>query len=266
MVVIATGEPGTKYDANKYKPYTTKGKFVDYIVWPVLRLHEDGPLLGKGIAQGTDNIDVKIEEAKPVQGVFERPQTAQADNAPVRGSGHGSVANEYNNQRSEKLEPRTKSSEAKTVPREPHDQRQLSREDKSIDVGTINTTAFAVSHSGTQSSRGVSEMSNVADIGAKSGKVKGMVVHTKVPPGKSQKKPAPLKPTGRIGSGDYDNSSTTKPGVVYGTGSKTSTGATGNQKTVIGVKNYDAKQKSPTTAADASSKKAPEHFVTSTRI
>ncbi|XP_052793227.1 uncharacterized protein LOC128227064 isoform X2 [Mya arenaria] len=39
-------------DKNLYKYYTQKGKLVDYVVWPVLFLKKDGPLLSKGIAQG----------------------------------------------------------------------------------------------------------------------------------------------------------------------------------------------------------------------
>ncbi|XP_053398953.1 desmoplakin-like isoform X2 [Mercenaria mercenaria] len=40
------------FDTNKYKPYTKSGKYVQYIVWPAVYLHEGGPLLCKGIAQG----------------------------------------------------------------------------------------------------------------------------------------------------------------------------------------------------------------------
>ncbi|XP_053388370.1 uncharacterized protein LOC128551507 [Mercenaria mercenaria] len=41
-------------DTNVYKPYTKTGQFVDYIVWPVLYLHENGPVLSKGVAQGRE--------------------------------------------------------------------------------------------------------------------------------------------------------------------------------------------------------------------
>ena len=33
------------------KAYTRTGALVDYLVWPVLMLHEGGPLLCKGVAQ-----------------------------------------------------------------------------------------------------------------------------------------------------------------------------------------------------------------------
>ncbi|XP_053389590.1 protein starmaker-like [Mercenaria mercenaria] len=41
-----------KFDTNKFKPYTKSGTYIDYIVWPAVYLHEGGPLLCKGVAQG----------------------------------------------------------------------------------------------------------------------------------------------------------------------------------------------------------------------
>ena len=41
------------FDTEKYRAYTKKGKYIDVIVWPCLLLHKNGPLLCKGIAQGT---------------------------------------------------------------------------------------------------------------------------------------------------------------------------------------------------------------------
>ena len=43
---------GMHLDTGTFKPYTRTGKFIDYIVWPALYLHENGPLLCKGVAQG----------------------------------------------------------------------------------------------------------------------------------------------------------------------------------------------------------------------
>ncbi|KAH3737728.1 uncharacterized protein LOC127851702 [Dreissena polymorpha] len=40
------------FDKDKFKEYTSRGPFVDYVVWPIMYLHRDGPMLGKGIAQG----------------------------------------------------------------------------------------------------------------------------------------------------------------------------------------------------------------------
>lgn len=41
-----------KFDKNLYKEYTVSGDLVKFVVWPALLLHEKGPLLTKGVAQG----------------------------------------------------------------------------------------------------------------------------------------------------------------------------------------------------------------------
>lgn len=42
---------GSKINNDLYRPYTRDGEKVDYCVWPALFLHENGPLLCKGIVQ-----------------------------------------------------------------------------------------------------------------------------------------------------------------------------------------------------------------------
>ncbi|CAG2207882.1 unnamed protein product [Mytilus edulis] len=41
----------TKIDTNILRSYTKAGDQVDFIVWPVLYLHKDGPVLNKGVVQ-----------------------------------------------------------------------------------------------------------------------------------------------------------------------------------------------------------------------
>ncbi|XP_053382816.1 golgin subfamily A member 6-like protein 26 [Mercenaria mercenaria] len=43
---------GSKFNTDLFKPYTSSGTHVDYVVWPALLLHEGGPVLAKGVAQG----------------------------------------------------------------------------------------------------------------------------------------------------------------------------------------------------------------------
>ncbi|XP_053400602.1 interaptin-like [Mercenaria mercenaria] len=43
---------GSSLNTDLYKPYTSCGTHVDYVVWPPLLLHEGGPILAKGVAQG----------------------------------------------------------------------------------------------------------------------------------------------------------------------------------------------------------------------
>ncbi|XP_052795775.1 uncharacterized protein LOC128228481 [Mya arenaria] len=44
--------PGEKFDTALFKDYTERGPYVEFQVWPALHLHEAGPLLTKGVAQG----------------------------------------------------------------------------------------------------------------------------------------------------------------------------------------------------------------------
>jgi hypothetical protein len=38
-------------DTNILQSYTRAGNKVDFVVWPVLYLHRDGPVLNKGVVQ-----------------------------------------------------------------------------------------------------------------------------------------------------------------------------------------------------------------------
>ncbi|WAQ98141.1 hypothetical protein MAR_022514 [Mya arenaria] len=42
------------FNKELFKEYTMRGKYVEFFVWPVMYLHEDGPVLTKGIAQGAE--------------------------------------------------------------------------------------------------------------------------------------------------------------------------------------------------------------------
>lgn len=46
---------GKRFHTDVYKPYSQSGEYVDFLVLPALYLHENGPLLAKGIAQGAKN-------------------------------------------------------------------------------------------------------------------------------------------------------------------------------------------------------------------
>lgn len=49
---------GTKMDGYNMKSFTKNGQYVDFSVWPALYLHKNGPLLSKGIVQGTNQATV----------------------------------------------------------------------------------------------------------------------------------------------------------------------------------------------------------------
>ncbi|KAH3838955.1 uncharacterized protein LOC127877920 [Dreissena polymorpha] len=52
-----TSHLGEVFDLASYRPYTQSGKYIEFIVWPTLRLTENGPLLYKGVAQGADTLE-----------------------------------------------------------------------------------------------------------------------------------------------------------------------------------------------------------------
>ncbi|XP_060601848.1 uncharacterized protein LOC132755070 [Ruditapes philippinarum] len=41
-----------RFDTNLYKEYLTSGQLVNFVVWPALLLHENGPVVCKGVAEG----------------------------------------------------------------------------------------------------------------------------------------------------------------------------------------------------------------------
>ena len=68
-----------EFDKEKYREYTQRGMYTDFVVWPALCLHEGGPLLAKGIAQGSKD---SIEDKPPTPVA---PEPASTDNcAPVK--------------------------------------------------------------------------------------------------------------------------------------------------------------------------------------
>lgn len=52
-VYIDSDVPKGKFDKDKYRAYTKSGDEYAFLVWPPLFLHKEGPMLGKGIAQGS---------------------------------------------------------------------------------------------------------------------------------------------------------------------------------------------------------------------
>ncbi|XP_052794082.1 uncharacterized protein LOC128227506 [Mya arenaria] len=49
---LTRDQEGTDFKVDLYLPYTRPGTLFDYCVWPVVRLHRNGPILCKGVAQG----------------------------------------------------------------------------------------------------------------------------------------------------------------------------------------------------------------------
>lgn len=51
-----------EFKSNEMRSFTKSGKFVDFVVWPALYLHEKGPLLSKAVVQGSNHQAQQIQE------------------------------------------------------------------------------------------------------------------------------------------------------------------------------------------------------------
>jgi hypothetical protein len=48
---LTTCKEGGRFDKNTFKEFTKSGPTVDFVVLPALYLYENGPLIGKGVAE-----------------------------------------------------------------------------------------------------------------------------------------------------------------------------------------------------------------------
>lgn len=55
-------QANSAFDSNKMRSYTKAGKLVHFVVWPTFFLHKDGPLLAKGVVQGS-KLEIAGEES-----------------------------------------------------------------------------------------------------------------------------------------------------------------------------------------------------------
>lgn len=74
-LMLSLNKSHDRFDTNMFKDYTKRGPYVDFVVWPALLLHKNGPLLAKGVAQG-------CHEAAGSQG-FDRQKYIQAPAANI---------------------------------------------------------------------------------------------------------------------------------------------------------------------------------------
>ncbi|XP_061188316.1 uncharacterized protein LOC133196438 [Saccostrea echinata] len=75
-----------------YRAYTRSGDLIEYVVWPSLLLHEDGPLLYKGVAQFKKRDGKKEKENSEVKSVVDNDKTVHAED-PI----YANVDNSDNN-------------------------------------------------------------------------------------------------------------------------------------------------------------------------
>lgn len=54
IVLCASAKSGELLNTDLFKAYTSSGRYIEFVVWPAVFLHESGPVLAKGVAQGTN--------------------------------------------------------------------------------------------------------------------------------------------------------------------------------------------------------------------
>lgn len=54
MVLVSKTQRKDPFDTELFRFYTRSGDLYDFVVWPALLLHENGPIVTKGIAQPLD--------------------------------------------------------------------------------------------------------------------------------------------------------------------------------------------------------------------
>ncbi|KAJ8297748.1 LOW QUALITY PROTEIN: hypothetical protein KUTeg_024279 [Tegillarca granosa] len=61
-VVLYWGDvkEGSKINSDHFKCFTRSGKLLEYLVWPAMLLHKDGPFLSKGIESDGENLFDKV--------------------------------------------------------------------------------------------------------------------------------------------------------------------------------------------------------------
>ena len=54
VIIFQKTAADEQFDKDVYKAYTQVGKKLDFVVWPAVYLHKDGPMICRGTAQGKD--------------------------------------------------------------------------------------------------------------------------------------------------------------------------------------------------------------------
>ena len=53
------------FDSSRMRSFTKAGQFIHFVVWPTFFLHKDGPLLAKGVVQGSKTELAQEESGHP---------------------------------------------------------------------------------------------------------------------------------------------------------------------------------------------------------
>ncbi|XP_062613961.1 ERC protein 2-like [Saccostrea cucullata] len=126
------------FDSNKMRSYTKAGKFIHFVVWPTFFLHKDGPLLAKGVVQGSK---IEIKDGKEISS----DEECSSSNADSDVEEFTDARSRTDSQPGDNLKKTTSQDEVRDIP-EPNQlgNKEISQEgdhgDGASDDGTNDTT------------------------------------------------------------------------------------------------------------------------------
>ena len=152
-----------------FKKFTSPGNVIDYIVWPVVFLHENGPLLAKGIAQ----FSKAKEKETPKTQVFYVEDESRADNVMTESNVQANTPDTSNYKDIVSTDHVVNKNEEMQNNQEQRDTRVETRKDKQSivtmgDAVPINTKALALTAPVvTESSVKINEEQQNAKVGTR---------------------------------------------------------------------------------------------------
>lgn len=100
VVIGSAPRQGTKLNTELYKAYTSSGLLVEFVVWPPLLLHEGGPVLCKGVAQGYNEQTLPTTAPGHRMSAWEEKETSERVNSLTKTrllSSHDTRSDVYRN-------------------------------------------------------------------------------------------------------------------------------------------------------------------------
>lgn len=105
MLLVSKIVRKSDFDSDLFRPYTKSGDKYDFMVWPALLLHDNGPVVVKGVAQPLDSAisplslrsqktpSTNLSQSSPTKPTAKRPGS---NNPALKGTPWGTPVNDPN--------------------------------------------------------------------------------------------------------------------------------------------------------------------------
>ncbi|XP_063413750.1 uncharacterized protein LOC134696088 [Mytilus trossulus] len=125
-------------DPNKFNKYNRSGTTVEYVVWPALLLHKDGPVLAKGTVQ-TNYEDKTAPRKKSADNIFGPPKRCKPTDTPTTKDDYTSKQMSDPIQcTKDSLKGDTHAHDSELQPTKPNNKDQLNDLSQKVDFNSIN--------------------------------------------------------------------------------------------------------------------------------